>query len=301
MISIKQLQAFVKVAELSSFRGAADLLHTTQPNISQRITALETALGKSLFYRQGQKIVLTEKGAQLLPQAQKVLAQLATFIQEAEAGHLHEGVLRLGVTELIVHRWLASFLQAFREAFPKIVVELEVDISANLSPRLHDRQLDLTFQSGPFQRQLSGEIALGAYDMCWVASPHLPLKDSSDFSDLPDVPIMTHAKGTKPFAQIYDYLNAHKATDLRLSPSSNMIACREMAVSQLGIACLPDALVEDFIETGLLKRVHLDWVPDPLHFAARFHDEDCPLYVREAARLGAQIAQNDGTLARSVM
>ena len=295
MISLKQIQAFVKVAELSSFRGAADLLHTTQPNISQRITALEAALGKPLFHRQGQKIVLTEKGAQLLPHAQKVLAQLSTFIAEAEAGHLHEGVLRLGVTELIVHRWLANFLQAFRDAFPKIVVELEVDISANLSPRLHDRQLDLTFQSGPFQRQLSGEIALGAYDMCWVASPHLGLANSASLSELPDMVIMTHAKGTKPFAQINDYLSAHKATHLRLSPSSNMIACREMAASQLGVAYLPDALVMDFIDQGLLEKVGFDWVPDPLHFAARFHDEDCPLYVKEAARLGALIAQADAS------
>ena len=295
MISLKQIQAFVKVAELSSFRGAADLLHTTQPNISQRITALEAALGKPLFHRQGQKIVLTEKGAQLLPYAQKVLAQLSAFIAEAEAGHLHEGVLRLGVTELIVHRWLANFLQAFRDAFPKIVVELEVDISANLSPRLHDRQLDLTFQSGPFQRQLSGEIALGAYDMCWVTSPLLGLANRASLSELPDMVVMTHAKGTKPFAQIRDYLSAHKATHLRLSPSSNMIACREMAASQLGVACLPYALVMDFIDQGLLEKVDFDWVPDPLHFAARFHDEDCPLYVKEAARLGALIAQADAS------
>lgn len=89
MISLKQLQAFTKVAELASFRGAADLLHTTQPNISQRITTLEGLLGVKLFHRDGAHVQVTAKGAQLLPHAHHILSGLERFIAQAEAGHLH--------------------------------------------------------------------------------------------------------------------------------------------------------------------------------------------------------------------
>ena len=294
MISLKQLQAFTKVAELSSFRQAAELLHTTQPNISQRITTLEGLLGAKLFHRNGAHVQLTNKGVQLLPHAHDILGGVDHFIATAEAGHLHEGVLRLGVTELIVHRWLASFLQAFKSAFPNIVVELHVDISANLSPLLHDRQLDLAFQSGPFTRALSGQKELGAYEMCWVASPALGLGGRKVSQvDFAAIPVMSHAKGTKPFAQISEHLAASGANHIRLSPSSNMIACLEMAVSQLGVACLPYVLVAEKVGMGALELVDYEWVPDPLSFAARYHDDDSALYIKEAAKLGAAVAALD--------
>lgn len=198
------------------------------------------------------------------------------------------------MTELIVHRWLAPFLQAFKSAFPHIVVELQVDISANLSPLLHDRQLDLAFQSGPFTRSLSGQRELGAYKMCWVASPALGLGGRKvSLADFSNIPVMSHARGTKPFAQINEHLAVNGAHHVRLSPSSNMIACLEMAISQLGVACLPHVLVEDKVAMGALELVDYDWVPAPLSFAARYHDDDSALYIKEAANLGAAMAAAD--------
>ena len=50
-LTLKQLQAFVRVADLGSFRKAAERLNTTQPNISSRIAALEDTLDTKLLYR----------------------------------------------------------------------------------------------------------------------------------------------------------------------------------------------------------------------------------------------------------
>ena len=96
---------------------------------------------------------------------QKVLAQLDVFITEAEAGHLHEGVLRLGVTELIVHRWLAGFLQAFRDAFPQIVVELEVVHPGNSSPSRMERSPGRSLLRSAESRRNSGEDGESAADI----------------------------------------------------------------------------------------------------------------------------------------
>ena len=54
-INIKQLEAFVQVADLGSFRGAAAVLKTTQPNISARITRLEEQLGQALIAYSGER------------------------------------------------------------------------------------------------------------------------------------------------------------------------------------------------------------------------------------------------------
>jgi DNA-binding transcriptional LysR family regulator len=102
-LSLKQLEAFVWVADLGSFRKAADRLNTTQPNISSRIATLETLLNQSLMDRDAGSVRLTSKGRQLLDHARKVLHAVDDFADASSEAHLIESTLRLGVTEMIVH------------------------------------------------------------------------------------------------------------------------------------------------------------------------------------------------------
>ena len=72
----QSLQAFLCVAECSSFSGAAEQLHLTQPAISKRIATLEKQLNARLFDRIGRHIHLTEAGRALLPEAQRILQDI---------------------------------------------------------------------------------------------------------------------------------------------------------------------------------------------------------------------------------
>ena len=58
-LRLRQLEAFVAVAEQGSFRRAADRLNTTQPNISARIAALEAQLGQRVMDRDAGRVALT--------------------------------------------------------------------------------------------------------------------------------------------------------------------------------------------------------------------------------------------------
>ena len=82
-INLKQLEAFVWVADLGSFRKAADRLNTTQPNVSSRIALLEGAMKRKLMERDAGSVRLTSKGIQMLDYARKVL-------QAAEKSTLHQ-------------------------------------------------------------------------------------------------------------------------------------------------------------------------------------------------------------------
>lgn len=62
MIEMKQLQFFVVCADLQSFSRAAEVLYTTQPNVSKVIKSLEEELGFELFIRQNRGIELTGRG-----------------------------------------------------------------------------------------------------------------------------------------------------------------------------------------------------------------------------------------------
>ena len=109
--NLKQLEAFVWVSDLGSFRKAADRLNTTQPNISTRISSLENTLNVKLMERDAGSVRLTTKGQELLKHARKVLVQSDEFLSAVNQNTLHNETIRIGVTEMIVHTWLRSFLK----------------------------------------------------------------------------------------------------------------------------------------------------------------------------------------------
>ena len=67
------LETFSKAAELSNFTAAGKALGMTQAAVSQRIHALEQALGVALFRRRGGRVLLTEAGQKLYDYAQRIL------------------------------------------------------------------------------------------------------------------------------------------------------------------------------------------------------------------------------------
>ena len=72
-LQLPYLVTFSKAAELSNFSGAAKSLRLSQAAVSQRIQALEKTLGKSLFKRNGGRVLLTGAGQKLYEYAQRIL------------------------------------------------------------------------------------------------------------------------------------------------------------------------------------------------------------------------------------
>ncbi|MBE0414285.1 LysR family transcriptional regulator [Yoonia sp.] len=290
-LNLKQLEAFVWVADLRSFRRAADRLNTTQPNISARIAALEDALGTRLLTRDAGSVQLTGKGQVLLVHARRVLDATDALVAAAGNRDLLEGTLRLGVTEMIVHTWLRDYLRALKDQFPNLTVELTVDLSANLEKELAGRTIDLALQNAPFSRLSSGQIDLGTYPLVWVAEPGLLPVGDVTLDDLAQHPILTHARNTRLYEEVTAHISSRRDLAFRLVPSSNLAACLQMTVDGMGIATLPAAMVATDIASGALVPVSYAWSPAPLHFFARYDAERSPRMVGDAARVAFAIAQ----------
>jgi DNA-binding transcriptional LysR family regulator len=290
-IALKQLEAFVAVADLASFSRAGERLNTTQPNISSRIAALEQRLDATLLDRSGGQVRLTSIGERLLPHARRVLADVDILIEAAGNDHLFEGVLRLGVSELVAHTWLGDLLKALKVRFPNVLVELRVDLSTNISQALFDRSIDLALQSGPFQRPSTGMMDLGRFPMTWVVSPdYLTVDGAISTQALVEHTILMHARGTIPYDQIVEHFSDIPGRRLRLAPSTSLAACLQMTRDGLGVACLPVAMVAADFHSGDLVELPYHWRPDDLTFHARFDTAAANHFVREAAAMAAEAA-----------
>ncbi|MFX0546711.1 LysR family transcriptional regulator [Roseovarius sp. S1116L3] len=291
--TLKQLEAFVCVVDIGTFRKAATLLGTTQPNISARIAALEDRLGILLLHRDAGSVRLTEKGKVLLASARQILWASEAFLETAARQDLIAERLRLGVTELVACSWLHVFLRRFREAYPSVVVELQVDLSVEIDRDLSEGQLDLALQTGPFQHETSASLPLGRYPYAWVAAPDLARRVGSrpDMATMLGSSVLTHARHGLASRELAAFVSARGLASDRIVHSSSLSSCLQMAEDGMGIALLPELLVRNAAQEGRLEWIDCGWLPSPLELFARFDQTRAPRFVRAAADWAIETAK----------
>ena len=76
-MDLKQIESFVRVAELGSFTRASMALGVQQPLLSRHVRQLEVELHQSLLVRNGRGVTLTEAGLLMLEHGRGILHQVA--------------------------------------------------------------------------------------------------------------------------------------------------------------------------------------------------------------------------------
>ena len=294
IVNIKQLEALIWVAELGSFRKAAQHLGTTQPNISSRIAGLEKTLNVVLMQRDAGSVQLTDKGREILTAARAVVRQAEQIVEIAGRRDLVTDCLRLGVTELVACTWLHEYLRHIKAAYPALDVELTVDLSRNLDTELRSNQLDLAVHSAPFASPTSGAIALGDIPYVWVASPQIAatISGTTTVADLLPHTILTHARHTQAYKELVDHAAGLGLPTTRIVPSNSLASCVQMAADGMGVTLLPRSLVASELASNTLGELSVNWHPAPLRFAARYHSEKAALYLSHCAQIAVQVASD---------
>lgn len=141
--TLRQLQYLVAVADLRSFRKAADACHVSQPALSAQVAQCESLLGVQLFERDQRRVDLTAAGEALLPRIRALLLASDDLIDGAQAfADPLAGPLRVGVIPTIAPYLLPDIAPALRDAFPKLALRWLEDKTPTLSERLAAGELD---------------------------------------------------------------------------------------------------------------------------------------------------------------
>src|SRR5437868_12002053 len=102
-MDIRQLKAFVAIAESGTFTAGAVRVHVTQAAISMQIRQLENETGAQLFVRAPRRVILTEAGEKLLERAYAILREHDAALEELAAlTGAHRGRLRIGSASAMV-------------------------------------------------------------------------------------------------------------------------------------------------------------------------------------------------------
>jgi len=142
---LRHIRYFKAVVDQGGFTRAAQMLHVSQPALSQQIKELEESLGAQLLDRSGRQVRPTDLGAVYLRYVSHVLEQLdeaARAVRDVE--DLSAGSLRLGVTPSVAAYLLGPLLQRFRSAYPGITLSIRVAAQEEeIEPALRNDELDL--------------------------------------------------------------------------------------------------------------------------------------------------------------
>lgn len=120
-VSVKQLRAFVAVAETGSFAQACEQLNISQPALSMAVKNLEDEVGGSLFLRSTRSLSLSPEGSAFLPTAQRLLRDWSDAFTDLQRLYsLQQGKLIIAAMPSFASTRLPAMLATYRQQFPNI-------------------------------------------------------------------------------------------------------------------------------------------------------------------------------------
>ncbi|CUB06015.1 LysR family transcriptional regulator [Marinomonas fungiae] len=143
-MNIKQVKAFLSVAESLSFAQAANQLHLSQPALSLAIKGLEEALGGKLLTRTTRTIALTPEGDALVPIAKRLLAQWQDAEDEMKQRFaLQMGKISIAAMPSFAGSLLPKAIQQYHQRFPNIQIAIDDVLSDIVVERVANNSVEL--------------------------------------------------------------------------------------------------------------------------------------------------------------
>jgi len=147
-VTLRQLRAFVALAQTGSFTLAAESLFVTQSALSGLIKELEQTIGVRLVDRSTRRINLSDMGHELYPLVAKILHDLDLVLADvAERKDLKTGLLRVAAPQLMASTLLPEVIAAYNAEHPEIRIKLVDSVVESIMSKVFSGEVD--FGIGP--------------------------------------------------------------------------------------------------------------------------------------------------------
>ncbi|HEV2883768.1 MAG TPA: LysR family transcriptional regulator [Pyrinomonadaceae bacterium] len=257
-MELRQLRAFVAIAELGTFTAGAHRVHVTQAAISMQIRQLENELGARLFVRAPRRVMLTEAGEQLLQRARQILRDHDAAIDEiAELAGAERGRLRVGTASAMVTTdVLPKLLKEVRKRHSGAEITVASGTSEALVQQILAGELDIAFVSLPVEARGINTERLSQDQLVAIASPRHRFAKQRTISayTLAGEKLILGERGGNT-RRLIDQFFAQAGVTLQVSMElSRQAAIRRMVEEDMGVGIVPLQSVVDEVERGKLIR-----------------------------------------------
>lgn len=267
-MEIRQLRAFVAIAEAKTFTAGAKRVHVTQAAISMQIRQIEDEVGVPLFIRTPRRVILTEAGEKLLERARKILREHDTALLEiAEIAGAEHGRLRLGsASAMFATMQLPSILQKLKEKFPQAEITVSSGTSAALVEKIMHGDIDVAFVSLPVEAANIQTELLFSDEICAIAHPSHPLAKQKVISvaTLAAEQLILGEQGGNTRRQIDEFFSQvgvkpHVVMELSRQEAINQMVENNMGVGIAGSKTVSNEVRENRLVSWMIEGAEIKW------------------------------------------
>jgi DNA-binding transcriptional LysR family regulator len=257
-MEIRQLRAFIAIAELGTFTAGALRVHVTQAAISMQIRQLENELGAKLFVRAPRRVILTEAGEQLLHRARQILRDHDAALDEiAELAGAERGRLRIGsASAMVTTDVLPNLLNEVRKQHARAEITVASGTSEALVEQILAGELDVAFVSLPVEARGISTERLIQDQLVAIASPRHALAKQRTVSayTLAGEKLILGERGGNTRRLIDQFFEQAGVTLQVTMELSRQAAIRRMVEEDMGVGIVPLQSVAEEVDKGKLVR-----------------------------------------------
>lgn len=195
-MDLRQIEYFVRVAELGSFTRASIALNIAQPALSRQIRLLEVELRQPLLIRNGRGVTLTDAGQRLLEHGRGILYQVERTREDMSMlrGGL-TGSITIGLPPSLSKSMAVPLVRAFKHLMPDATLAVSEGLSTGMVDALIAGRLDIALLYNPAPSPDIDLSPLGEQALYLVKSTALDTDLSTDspvsLARLADIPLIT--------------------------------------------------------------------------------------------------------------
>ncbi len=260
-MNLKQLEAFVQVAEGGSFSKAARELFLTQPTVSAHISALEKELNARLFVRNTKEVSLSNDGAQLYKYA-KQMVMLQRKIEECfeiDKGDKKHGIT-IAASTIPAQYLLPKVLMKFNERYPHEQIKIIETDSGKVITQIVEHMVDVGFTGTVLEKKHCKYIPFYKDELVIVTpntKKYQEFKQTAgeDITWIKHEPIIMREEGsgTRKEAEMQLRAAGVKMSELDIIASiENQETIKKSVRQGMGITVLSKLATEDEAEAGIL-------------------------------------------------
>lgn len=292
---------FVRVVEAGSFSSASRSLRLSLAAVSRQITSLEEELGAPLVVRTTRRLQVTEEG-------QRFYEHACRLVREAEAARACVRAERAVAGQVVIS---ASVSLGIVRLIPALPMLLETHPGLDIALRLEDRSADLISEGVdiairaalvlPDTVQLVAQ-SIATFQPVVVASPAY-LERAGTPRDIGS--LSTHAALVGPDSPTqWRFIAGNTERTISITPKlriGTLLGQRAAALAGLGIATLPDFIVEEEVRRGALKKIDLgaELAPIPVYAVVRADARKLPRIRAVVEHLAQTLPLDEGSSSSS--
>lgn len=252
---------FACVVEHRSFSGAAEAIGVSKATVSKAIARLEAQLGTALFHRTSRRLTLTDSGNALAERAGRILAEARAAEESAlDAAKAPTGLVRIAAPITFGIRFVADAIAELLAAHPGIAIDL----------RLSDAKVDIVADGFDIALRIADlpDSSLRARRLAPITARVVAAPAYLERHGTPRHPADLAQHACFQYANAIGAWHFRSASgeDAAVRPAGPLITDNGDAMlpalkAGLGIARLPDFIVDRELAEGSLVEILSNWAP----------------------------------------